>query len=89
MKDDFSKYESLRDSGSSPEKVYQQAVKDGIDPITRIRLIRAVFALSPAQAKEVIVQAEGDAASLDQHQENIANAIAKHSQKPSRTVSEM
>lgn len=75
MKDDFTKYESMRDAGTSPELVYQAAVQDGLDPITRVRLIRAVFCLSPGQAKEVIVRAEGLAASLDQHQENIAKAL--------------
>jgi hypothetical protein len=66
MKDDFSKYEMMRDSGSSPEDVYREAVKDGIDPIGRIRLIRAVHALTPGQAKEIVLRAEGDAESLDQ-----------------------
>ncbi len=75
MQDNFSKYQSMKDTGSSPVQVYQEAVRDGIDPITRIRLIRAVFSLSPGQAKEVIIRAEGEAESLDEYQEKIAEAI--------------
>lgn len=74
MKDDFSKYERMRDSGRPAEEVYQQAVRDEIDAIGRIRLIRAVFSLSPAQAKEVVVRAHRDE-SLDQHQEQVAKII--------------
>ena len=51
MNDDFSKYEMMRDAGSSPEDVYREAVKNGVDPITRIRLIRAVYSLSPGRRK--------------------------------------
>ena len=75
MADNFSEYERMRDAGSTAEQVYRAAVRDGIDSITRIRLIRAVFSLSLGQAKEVIVRADGQAESLDQHQERIANAL--------------
>ena len=75
MTDNFSKYELMRDSGSTAERVFRAAVEDGLDAITRVRLVRAVFALSPRQAKEVMVRAEGRADSLDQYQERIAQAI--------------
>lgn len=75
MTDNFSKYELRRDSASTAEQVYQETVHDGIDAITRIRLIRAIFSLSPREAKEVMVRAEGLAESLDQYQERIAKAI--------------
>jgi hypothetical protein len=75
LSDNFKKYELMRDSGSTAEQVYQVAVADGIDAITRVRLVRAVFALSPRQAKEVIVRAERQAESLDQYQERIAQAL--------------
>ena len=83
MKDDFSKYEGMRDSGSSAEQVYQEALRDGHDPISRIRLIRAVFSLSPHQAKEVFVRAEGEADSLDEFQGRIADAVTKERRKTS------
>lgn len=67
MTDDFTKYETMRDAGSSPEELYREAVRSGVEPITRIRLIRTVCALSPGQAKEVVLRAEGEAESLDQH----------------------
>lgn len=75
MNDDFSKYEAMKRSGSSAEEVFLEAVQDRIDPITRIRLIRAVFCLTPGQAKEVVVRAEGEAESLDSHQANIAKKL--------------
>lgn len=65
----------MRDAGSSAEQVYEQTVQDGIDPITRVQLIRAVFGLSAGQAKEVILRAEGLAKSLDDHQEKIAKTL--------------
>jgi hypothetical protein len=73
MADDFKKYEVMRNSGAEPEKVYQAAVHDGIDPIARIRLIRAVYSLSPAEAKEVMLRAEGVASNLDEFQHRVAD----------------
>jgi hypothetical protein len=48
-----------------------------LDTITLIRLIRAVFSLSPGQAKEVKIRAEGLAASLDQYQSRIADDLSE------------
>ena len=75
MRDDFSRYEKMKETGSSPEEVYREAVKSRVDAITRIRLVRAVYSLSPGQAKEVIARAEGHAEALDQHQANIAENL--------------
>jgi hypothetical protein len=83
MTDDFSKFEQMKRSGASAEEVFLEAVRDRIDPISRIRLIRAVFSLTPGQAKEIIVRAEGEAASLDQHQANIAKKLTEGSPSPS------
>jgi hypothetical protein len=77
MSDDFSKYEAMRNSGSTPEDVYQAAVRDGVDDIARIRLIRAVYSLSLKQAKELMGRAEGLAASLDQYQSQIADELLR------------
>jgi hypothetical protein len=71
----FKKYELMKTAGASPERVFLQAARDGIDPITRIRLIRAVFSLTLGKAKEVVVRVDGEAKSLDEHQANIATAI--------------
>jgi hypothetical protein len=75
MKDDFSKYELMKVSGSSAEQVWLEAVRDNLDMITRIRLIRTVFSLSFVDAKEVWVRAEGIADSLEQHQEKFIKPV--------------
>lgn len=72
--DDFAKYENLRNSGAPATEVYQAAKADGLDQIARIRLLRTVYNLSLAQAKEVVVQAE-ERISLAEHQEKIAQAL--------------
>jgi len=76
MNDDFSKYESMKNSGASPEQVYREAVRDGWDSIGRIRLVRAVFSLTPREAKEVFVRAEGQGDSLQQYQGTIADRLS-------------
>ncbi len=76
MADDFGKYESMRAGGTTAEAVYRQSIDDGIDPITRVRLIRAVFALTLGQAKDVIVRAEGEAVSSHDQQQKIADALS-------------
>ena len=58
--DDFKKYREMRESGADTTAVYQQAIADGVDPITVVRMMRAVFALDLAQAKEAIAIAEGE-----------------------------
>ena len=75
MEDDFSKYKTMRHSGVSPENVYREAARDGLDTITRIRLIRSIYSLSPAQAKAVWVRAEGLAESLDEHQGKMVDTV--------------
>lgn len=75
MTDDFTKYEAMRNSGVASEDVYRAAMQDGLDAITRIRLIRVIYSLSLTQAKEVIVRAEGQASSLDDYQSKIADKL--------------
>ena len=77
MIDNFTKYDGMRDTGVGPEEVYRVAMQDGIDAITRVRLIRAVYSLSLTQAKEVIVRAEGSASSLDEYQRKIAENLQR------------
>ena len=73
--DDFSKYDLLRATDCSAEQVFAEAERDGLDLIARIRMILAVFSLSPGQAKEVMLRADGIANSLDQHQQRIADQL--------------
>jgi hypothetical protein len=75
MKDDFAKYEAMKKEGASPEDVHREAVRDGIDNITVVRLIRHVFSLSLAEAKEVRLKAVGIADSLEKHESRIADEI--------------
>ncbi len=75
MNDDFSTFESMRDSGVSPEQAYLNARNIGIDTITGIRMIRAVFSLSPREAKEVMLRSDNSATSVAENQERIANRI--------------
>lgn len=75
MPDNFSKYETMRDRGAGPEDVYRAAAQNGTDSVTLIRVIRAVFSLSPRQAKEVVVRAEELADSLDEYQGKIADVV--------------
>lgn len=56
--DDFSEYEKMRDSGSSPKQVHEAGKADGLDPITLIRLLRKVFNLTYIDAKKAIGAAE-------------------------------
>jgi hypothetical protein len=76
MNDNFLQYESMRDAGSTPEEVYRASTRDGLDSITRIRLIRAVYSMSLRQAKEVWVRAENVAESLAQYQARTAEVIS-------------
>jgi hypothetical protein len=57
--------------------VYRRAVADGSGEIGAIRIIRSVFGLNPAEAKEVMLQACGSADSLDEHQERLAEALGR------------
>ena len=60
MEDDFSKYESLRRGGAPVDAAYLKAMEDGLDAITRIRLIRLVYSLTPREAKEVFNRVENN-----------------------------
>lgn len=55
---DMSKYERLRDLNHPPEVVYLAARKDGVNEISAIRMLRAVFGLSLSEAKKAIGAAE-------------------------------
>jgi hypothetical protein len=59
----------------SPHDLFRQTLAATGDHITAIRAIRERFGLDPRQAKEVMLLAEGIAASLSEHQERIADML--------------
>jgi hypothetical protein len=59
----------------SPHDHSRRVLADTGDRITAIRSTRERFGLDLRQAKEVMLQAEGAAASLAQHEERIATAL--------------
>jgi hypothetical protein len=60
--DDFRKYSQMKDAGCSPGQVYSTAKADSLDEITVIGLLRRVFNLSLAEAKQVAGQAQATSA---------------------------
>jgi hypothetical protein len=61
----------------SPHDLFRQTLAATGDRIVAIRAIRERFGLDLRQAKEVMLQAEGVAASLDEHEERLAIALEK------------
>jgi hypothetical protein len=73
MAEDFHRYEAMRDAGADPQAVYLAAKEAGLDGVTCIRLLRAVFSLPLREAVEVSDATESAAAdrlasSLERHQ---------------------
>jgi hypothetical protein len=65
----------MKASGASPIEVYRKAMADQVGAIARVRLIRAVFGLSPLEAKEIIAKAEYGEKSLGSHQADLAKSL--------------
>jgi hypothetical protein len=61
----------------SPHDHFRRVVADTGDRIAAIRAIRERFGLDLQQAKEVMLQAQGAASSLAEHQERIAAVLKK------------
>ena len=74
--DDFSKYKGMNDNGATPANVYHEAKKDGLDKVVSIRMLREIFQLSLAQAKEIIVKVNTDL-SLSDHQKRLTPGLKK------------
>ena len=49
----------MRDEGADAAAVCRRAGDDGVDPISRVRMVRAVFGLDLGEAKEVMIAVEG------------------------------
>jgi hypothetical protein len=71
MNDEQAVYEQIRDLGATPHEVARQGLAAGLGMIWTIRLLRGVFSLDVAQAKEVVLQATGAASSLSEYQETL------------------
>jgi ribosomal protein L7/L12 len=71
------KYRAMRAAGARAEEIYRTARIDGMDDIACIRLLRQLFNLSLVEAKEVIVVAEGQATSLQEHQGTLKTGLEK------------
>ena len=66
----------MRDSDASPHDVYRAAVADGFRPFPEcIKMLIDVFGVTLARAKEIYLQADGIAESLDQYQELLVPAL--------------
>jgi ribosomal protein L7/L12 len=61
----------------TPHDVFRQVVTDSGDRIAAIRIIRERFGLNLVQAKEVMLQAEGMANSIDEFQERLADELER------------
>jgi hypothetical protein len=55
--------------------VFRQTIAATGDRIAALKAVRVRFGLDLRQAKEVMLQAEGTAASVDEHEERIAIAL--------------
>jgi hypothetical protein len=61
----------------SPLDVYRETVAETKDPKAGLRAVRATFGMSVSEAKEVMLQAEGAAKSLSDHQARLAIDLEK------------
>jgi len=69
----------------SPLEVFQQTLAaTGGDTITAIRTIRERFGLNPREAKEVMLQSDGAADRLDEHQRPFAHLDSNSSRHLTR-----
>jgi hypothetical protein len=62
---------------SNPRKLFRKVLDETSDPLAAIRAVRDVFGLSVSDAKEVWLQATGQAANLNEHQEKLAEALPR------------
>lgn len=60
---------------ATPHEVFREVFSSTGDRIAAIRIIRERFGLDLKQAKEVMLQAEGTASSLDEHLDRIADTL--------------
>ncbi len=73
---EFTKYSQLMGQGASAVEVLRRAEADGLDQITRIRMVREVFRLSLIEAKAVSVEARSGS-SLEEQQARFVEGLNK------------
>lgn len=74
---EFARYGEMKAAGVSVADVYRFAKSGGLDRVSSIRMLRQVFGLTLAEAKEVTLVADGVASSLDEHQRRFAGDLAQ------------
>jgi len=75
MMSEFTKYEQMKASGATAVEVYRAGKENGCSEIECLRLLRAVFDLSFIDAKRVVVAADEDGASLEDHQQRLISGL--------------
>jgi hypothetical protein len=71
----YAPYREMRDAGVPAQEIYRRAVSAGFGEIEAIRLIRVVFNLGLAEAKEVMIRALDLATSLSEYQEQFVEPL--------------
>jgi ribosomal protein L7/L12 len=74
---EFPKFIAMRDSGVSCADVYREGKREGLSEIESIRMLRVVFGLTLAEAKEVTITASGTALSLADHEAATAAELGR------------
>ncbi|MHC4456375.1 MAG: hypothetical protein ACYS0I_04625 [Planctomycetota bacterium] len=66
---DFEKYIKLKKEGKTPIEVYAIAQAEGLNTLSRYKILCKVYHISFGEAKEVMVKYHYDCNSLDEYQE--------------------
>lgn len=72
---EFERFRELQRRGASPLDAYRAARSEGMADVDAIRMLRTLFGLSLAQAKEAMVVGSGTASSLREHEQAVASAL--------------
>jgi hypothetical protein len=75
--DEFAKYRDMRDRGDTPQTIYLRAKEDELGLMVNIRMLRELFGLSLAEAKEVWVVAEGLGEDINDYQGRMADDLER------------
>lgn len=75
---EYPAYEALQQQGIAPSEVYRVATGAGMSDIDAIRMLRTVFGLTLAEAKEAMVVGSGTAVSLEAHESALADELRGH-----------
>jgi hypothetical protein len=70
---DYTLFEEMWRNGATPVEACRAAAGRGFDNIAQIKMVRAVFGIGLAQAKEVKLVADG--VNPDEHWDSVAEAL--------------